>query len=210
MTAPNPLDPGFWDDEYHRLLDSYGPVAMLIYLEGAASGGSLLPHGVDLLINWDVFNSNATDWLKTYGLNWLHGINRTTQTSTIKAIDEWIRGGEPLPNLVSRLKPFFGKDRAERIAITEVTRIYSEGNRAAWDATGFVGSKRWNTAMDDRVCPICRPLDGKVVDLDKYFPALMAGGLMGPPAHVRCRCWLTPILDMKKLEDVMAREIANA
>jgi SPP1 gp7 family putative phage head morphogenesis protein len=205
----DPRFPDFWDDEYRRLWENYSPTAMRIYLEGAQSGASLLPRGVDLLVNWDVFNQDAIDWMKKYGLNWLHGINETTQKATIRAIDDWVRSGEPLPNLSARLSQFFGRERAERIAITEVTRIYSEGNLAAWKSTGFVSGKRWNTAMDDRVCPICRPLDGRIVRSDYYFPAIMAGGLWAPPAHVRCRCWITPVLDESAFREVVAREIAR-
>lgn len=45
--------------------------------------------------------------------------------------------------------------------------------------------KVWNTQRDERVCPICSPLNGKTQDVwGKQFPN-------GTPAHPRCRCFLT-------------------
>lgn len=42
----------------------------------------------------------------------------------------------------------------------------------------------WTTARDDRVCPICGPLDGRRYEIwRETFPS-------GPPAHPNCRCGL--------------------
>lgn len=81
----------------------------------------------------------------------------------------------------------FGRDRAESLAVTEITRARVAGERAVIDEIekrGAVVLTFWRTEQDAKVCPICRPLDGA----DQYrweqdFPA-------GPPAHPRCRCEL--------------------
>lgn len=42
----------------------------------------------------------------------------------------------------------------------------------------------WQTAEDERVCPVCGPLhDARATRWATQFPN-------GPPAHPRCRCWL--------------------
>jgi hypothetical protein len=50
--------------------------------------------------------------------------------------------------------------------------------------------KKFSTAGDERVCPFCGPLDGKVVGLEETFPGI--GGLVPntyvPPVHPQCRC----------------------
>ncbi len=48
--------------------------------------------------------------------------------------------------------------------------------------------KRWVVQADD-VCPLCSPLNGKVVPLDAPF----ADGVQHPPLHPRCRCSLEPV-----------------
>ena len=42
---------------------------------------------------------------------------------------------------------------------------------------------KWNTEEDEKVCEVCRPLDGKVFPIDKA-PSKQ---------HYSCRCWLSPV-----------------
>lgn len=51
---------------------------------------------------------------------------------------------------------------------------------------GFDAKKRWTVTADDRLCPICAPMQGIEVPLDAAFP----GGVQGPPRHPQCRCAL--------------------
>ena len=43
---------------------------------------------------------------------------------------------------------------------------------------------KWNTEEDEKVCEVCRPLDGKVFPIDKA-PSKQ---------HYSCRCWLSPVI----------------
>jgi len=75
------------------------------------------------------------------------------------------------------------------IARTELAMAYNEGAYGATIAAqeqGFLGDvrKRWLTAADERVCPICAPLDNTIVNLNAFFP----NGIKLPPAHPQCRC----------------------
>lgn len=87
---------------------------------------------------------------------------------------------------------FFKGSEAEarRVVRTEVIQAYNEikdeaiVNLAA--ETGIKFKRKWSAALDRRVCPLCRDLDGKTADLDKEFP----GGYTAPPAHPNCRCAL--------------------
>lgn len=86
----------------------------------------------------------------------------------------------------------FHRHRAENIAITETTNAHSAGEFAARNelqARGQDGAKptlyaHWQTADDDKVCPICLPLNDKPEYL--WVPKFPNG----PPAHNRCRCFL--------------------
>jgi len=85
----------------------------------------------------------------------------------------------------------FDEKRAERVAITEVTRAYAAANKLAGEelAKEFPDLKvikRWFTNNDGLVCTaICAPLNGKEVDLNAEF----APGISEPPGHPGCRCW---------------------
>ncbi len=94
--------------------------------------------------------------------------------------------GKPIaPLKPSDLVPVIGPDNAESIAITETTTANTEGETEAIkkaEKAGATITVLWKTEKDDRVCPICRPLDGQ--------PESVWGNRFdkGPPAHPRCRC----------------------
>ncbi|RPI55954.1 MAG: hypothetical protein EHM56_04840, partial [Chloroflexi bacterium] len=160
-----PDDPrqfSFWSGEERRFWDKVAPSALSILLAGGTSGESALPPGVRVLVDWDVFNDQAVAYLRQYRLGTLADVNRHTQERAVKLVDDWIQSGESFDVLTAKLAPLFGKERAERIAVTEVTRLYAEGNQIAWRASGLVSGNRWNTAVDEKVCAICRPLHGVV------------------------------------------------
>lgn len=141
-------------------------------------------------INWELANDDAAQWSLEYALNLVRGLTDTTRTRLQREITRFIENGETLTELTRRLGPLFGETRARLIAETETTRAFAEGNLAAWRQSGVIKRKRWNTANDEIVCPICGPLHNTVVDMDNTFP----GNLDGPPAHPRCRCWVTPVV----------------
>ena len=79
------------------------------------------------------------------------------------------------------------RSRAETIARTEIIRTHAEGQLDAFEKLGVteVGvMAEWSTAEDDRVCPLCQPLDGMVMKVQE------ARGLL--PRHPNCRCAWTP------------------
>jgi SPP1 gp7 family putative phage head morphogenesis protein len=78
------------------------------------------------------------------------------------------------------------KRRAEMLARTEIIRSHAEATLQEYRNWGVVGVNvqvEWLSAHDDRVCPVCASMDGKIFTLDE------ASGLI--PAHPNCRCcWL--------------------
>lgn len=95
-------------------------------------------------------------------------------------------------DLVARAAARKRRIRAQRIARTELAMAYNRGTHAAIEDTRAAGifegpvRKKWRTAKDERVCPICKPLgDGDAVPLDTTFDP---GGYDLPPAHPMCRC----------------------
>jgi SPP1 gp7 family putative phage head morphogenesis protein len=201
----SPLDYQFWVDEYDLLARGVQPAMLTVLFAGAKSGVKALPSGIQVLADWDWFNNAAVAWLEAYGGGTLASINATTQKSVSKIITSWIQSGRRLDVLKTQLSPWVGPERASRIAVTEVTRAYAEGNVLAWKSTGYVSGKRWMTGVDDRVCPICAPLHGMEVGLDEngFTTEAFRLGLYAPPAHPNCRCFLQPIVS----EELLGRRI---
>lgn len=211
-----------WDAEDALLAETLAPIVagglvmgMLSGLDalqqygggGGGQGGALALLAGDesvrlrTAVNWDLVNQEVVDYARTYTGTLAKGLNETTKRQLGEAIADWAATDEGLPGLTARLEKFIpttlpdGKviaDRAELIASTEATRVFAEGNVAAWESQG-VERHRWNTANDELVCPVCGALDGQVRRLDEPFDA---DGLqiMRPAAHPRCRCWTTPVV----------------
>lgn len=153
--------------------------------------------------DWTLSNLNARDWALTYTDDVLAQLGTTSARTVGQAVGRWVTNGEPLPSLIRDLQPVFGRQRAELIASTEVTRAYAEGTHRAYVQAGIIQKMVWRTARDELVCPICAPLNDQVVDIrgsffDKLPPEQQAklssrvsARFTLPPAHPRCRCWIT-------------------
>jgi len=132
-----------------------------------------------------------------------------------------IGAGEGIPQLTKRINGTYAnwnKFRSESIARSEAIRASNQGALESYRQSGVVKSKVWITHLDDKTCPSCRRLDGKVIALEKnYFsrgdPAetITTGGttqtfkndyedISAPPRHTRCRCSIAAnYKDMKPL-----------
>lgn len=84
------------------------------------------------------------------------------------------------------------KLRAQRIAMNELINAMTV---VELEAAKRYGIKEiiWRTSIDDRVCPICIPLEGEKRKVNSKFPT-PTGSVEGPPAHVGCRCFLEEVI----------------
>lgn len=136
-------------------------------------------------VDWTLVNRDALAWARGYAGELVAGLNATTRDALRTAIAEWIESGEPLDALARRLAPTFGELRGRVIAETEVTRAFAQGQVQAFRRAG-VTRWTWHTANDERVCDICQPRDGQVYEVGRDEE---------PPAHVRCRCWISAVAE---------------
>ena len=148
----------------------------------------ILANSLDTVVIYEpaVINQRALDWATQYTYDLVSKLTDTTRDVVKQAVEQFVSTpGMTRDDLVAMLEPAFGDVRAGMIATTEVTRAYSmatnEYQQMLSDA-GIAMVKVWNTNNDDRVCPICAPLDGEPED---NWPSDLSDG---PPAHVNCRC----------------------
>ena len=140
--------------------------------------------------DWTLAHIPARDWAIAYTDDILEQLAQVTARGVGQSIGRWLENGEPLQALIDDLQPFFGPERAARIAATEVTRAVAEGSEVAHRESGVVQEQEWASSMDERVCPICSGLTGK----RRKFGEPFSIGIAKPPAHVNCRCWLRPVI----------------
>lgn len=112
-----------------------------------------------------VINADAAEWARTYTLDLVKGLTTTTRTIIQHAIEKYASTpGMTFQELVDLLMPAFGEDRAETITVTEVTRAYSQAATSYQKRLGAQGitlERVWRTNNDEKVCPICSPLNGQ-------------------------------------------------
>lgn len=155
-------------------------------------GLSLFDETTPTEIEMAAVNQRAVEYAQSYVTKWLQGLDAVSTEALRRALIYFeTTPGASVGDIIGQLLPHFSPVRAERIAVTETTRMYAMANQLAGQelAAKFPGvkvTKMWMTNVDDLVCPICRPLDGKEVPLDQAFNA---DGVFNPPAHVNCRCW---------------------
>jgi SPP1 gp7 family putative phage head morphogenesis protein len=126
----------------------------------------------------------------------IKGLDTTSKTRLTSQIIQGIKAGERKSEMIERISKIgkdIAKNRAKRIVMTE-TEAIAEFMRYETARLNGVRYKTWNTVRDERVCPLCGPLDGKVVGMDTEFgtstPKQDFSGLF-PPVHPMCRCWLS-------------------
>jgi len=78
--------------------------------------------------------------------------------------------------------------RAMKIARTESNRMRNSAKLKAYNKSGLIGLKKWNSFVDSRTSDICKRLDNQEQPLDKPFVDINTGKTFDhPPAHPNCR-----------------------
>jgi len=145
---------------------------------------------IGLGFDWTLAHVSARDWAIRYTDELLQQMGTTSGRIVGQSVGRWFSNGEPLSRLIADLEPVFGRKRAERIAATEVTRAAFQGSRASYRESGVIQKMVWRTARDERVCPVCGPLEGRYAALDSMWE-----GNRTIPAHPNCRCWASPVVE---------------
>jgi len=115
---------------------------------------------------WQLVNQSVIDWVDEYYtsidadiVGSIPNLNATGRTEFARTFLDWQRGeletagyADGLPQLIRAIEPTFGQVRAERIAVTETTRIFYEATYQAANANPYIVALRWYTAADERVC----------------------------------------------------------
>ena len=146
--------------------------------------------------SFDATDPNAVEWVKSHAAETITGISEDTRAQIRDLVEDAFSEQFDVDDLADEIGNLIGDPaRAEVIARTEVMRASNEGQLEAWDQATEAGlltgteMKEWIVTPDDRLCPICEPMDGKNVALDEDFD-VDGDQVDGPPAHPNCRCTL--------------------
>ena len=209
----------FWTAEDDRLWAELRPTWQAITTENAVAMAVRM--GADDAM-WNAVNERMLSWLDAYYVSAdaelvgsIPNLNLTSRTQFAQVFDQWQRGelevgttAEGLPQLVQALEPVFGPARAERIGVTEVTRVIVESQRAASAEDEFITHYRFLSAADERVCPICGPNHGIVIE-KRGAGFTTPAGRMFPPLHPMCRCQILEETEQTRQQPLPPEERYN-
>ncbi|MDP9367677.1 MAG: phage portal protein [Chloroflexota bacterium] len=154
---------------------------------------------ISITLDIGVTQRIVDDYILTRSLLHARGINETTREARRQSLSQGIVEGEGIPELSARVQSTFAEAQGYRstlIARTETAQAFESANQSALTASGVVESKQWLTAKDERLCPVCSPLEGVIVPLQDHFP----GDLEPGAAHPACRCTSIGIIGPNRAE----------
>lgn len=145
--------------------------------------------------SFDKTNPKAVEWVQDHAAETIKGISDTTRQDIADLVESAFEEQFDVRELASQIESLVGDDaRAETIARTETMRASNEGQKQLWDQATVAGlltgdeKQEWIVTPDDRLCPICEPMDGETTPLDGKFRLNTGESVDGPPAHPNCRC----------------------
>lgn len=134
-------------------------------------------------------SNNRIKAISTRTFSELRGITAQMDTEMTRILTSGIANGTGAEVLAKELTDTVDgmtRKRARRIARTELAYAHSEGQLDSFEMMNIdeVGvMAEWSTAHDDKVCPLCQPMEGVVLTVKE------ARGLL--PRHPNCRCaWI--------------------
>lgn len=134
-----------------------------------------------------LLSAAALEWIKTRSLMLAKMVNGTTRDELRAVLAEGFEAGESIFKITKRIKQYYQNGyerRAPIVARTEVIAASAQGAIEGYKDAG-VQKVEWYTALDERTCPLCEPLHGKIYPINE---AEM------PPLHPQCRCVLISVL----------------
>jgi|TARA_Y100000296_G_C5179952_1_gene263272 HK97 family phage portal protein len=206
----NKLIDDLWDkDTMNQLIVlAYAPLFLELFREQSSATQDFLNLRVgDVTRNADVVSEITETNLQLSGT-----VNDATIKNIKKTLALGVVEGEGANMLKERIQQVFtdaSDKRAEMIARTETIRGSNLAANTVYEKAG-VKTKEWITAIDERTCQWCGPMDGTQLKVsDNFFDKGSTfegreGGILnlnysdtkGPPLHPNCRCTLGPVIEI--------------
>lgn len=171
-------DDQFWLQQRAEMLGVSVAVFRELYIQAAQA----IAETRDVSFDFEAINTAAERFIAAYADTWWAELEATTREALRDAILTAEREGLGVDYVLKTIEPYFGPERAMRIAVTETTRLMGEGAQEQMRQAG-VGLWDWDTVMDAEVCDLCQEMaDGGPYPMEQQFE----------PAHPNCRCGPAP------------------
>lgn len=181
----------FQSQSLARALDDLGSIGATGAGEAIATGGAARVLSPTVAQLRAVVRSKPLTTETQAGLleDWLSSMTRAHIERAESALRIAFIEGESVDRMAARLRDVsrLNSRGAEALARTSFTHIAAEVAQETYRINGdIVQGVEWVAVLDSRTTPICRNREGKRWPIDKG---------PRPPAHIRCRSTIIPVLD---------------
>ena len=155
--------------------------------------------------------SKEVAWVRSvYG----YGLDDTQTRQYLKSFAEGAKSGyvaDPIPAASRKVVDVALSTRAKRFGDTEAWSAVETGKNVVWLYKVTTGElpvgmkKRWDTAHDEKVCPVCGPLDGKTILVEKRFHTSDGKKVYAPGIHPNCRCKLELVYPENRVDELVRK-----
>lgn len=150
----------------------------------------------------------------------LKDITESAANTLRRELTEGLAKGENPRKIARRLTnelESITRTRADVLARTEIINSHSTATLDRYQNAGVevVSHGEWNTADDDRVCPICEALEGREFTIDEMrnatfeLPGVSFTIRLRPPAHPNGRCVITPVIGAEPPETPLQERLPD-
>lgn len=175
----------FWDAEPSLVRSSiesfFSELAVTVARRAGIALGSVA-------FDWSLVNQAAVQAAVARAVWFADTMTATSREQSAEIIRAWIAEPTTFDALLDALQPVYAGPRPDVAAATEVTAIYTDGQLAAWDASGVVTGYNVVTANDDRVRP-------KHDEVARNGPYALDDLEHRPPLDPNCRCDVSPVVE---------------
>ena len=187
-----------------------------IFIEVMSSEGKRIVALYDLDVVFDIDNPGIQEWLAGYTPEFSSQLEAVNVAKLRAGLSEGIKAGESIRELAKRVNETYAnwnRYRSEMIARSETIRASNAAAKETYRQSGVVKKIIWLANLDDRCCPWCEDLDGKVIDIeDNFFDkgdsytieddegkkqtmTFDYTDIGYPPAHSSCRCSVGALIE---------------
>ena len=186
-----------WDEMRDALANSLALTFLPIWLAGYSAGAHVRPRrqkaisatppplpkvATPKLLPQDQLAQIANDAMTTYAQQMASYLTDSTREQVTQALLKAQQAGTGSPGVLAQIDNLFSPVRAQRIAVTETTKVFGAGAIAQYAAQG-VAEWEWSTCNDPWVCAECAAREGSTFSVAKD---------VFEPAHTNCRCFPRP------------------
>jgi len=149
---------------------------------------------------------------------WVSDLSVADQNRIMGSIQAGMVQGLTVPKLTQNVQQALGVThrQAEALARTSVNHAANTARNATFaENSDVIKALMWSAQLDGRTSPVCRARDGSFRPPDGVnswagVPEPHLEDFLSPPAHIRCRSTLVPILDdMGVAEQLMGHRRAT-